>query len=173
VARWGIAKTTLDDVAREAGCGRATIYRAFPGGKQGVLLATFHREMRRGIAQIDEAVRELDSLEDVLVAGTTTTARMIKEHAALGYLLANETIEFERMGRVFEAAAACAAPHLARFLPDDEVDAAADWVSRVVLTYTLNPAPATDLRVDDDARRFVRTFLLPALTRPLAATARS
>ena len=40
IARWGIAKTTLDDVAREAGCGRATIYRAFPGGKAEVLTAT-------------------------------------------------------------------------------------------------------------------------------------
>ena len=33
VGRWGLAKTTLDDVAREAGCSRATVYRLFPGGK--------------------------------------------------------------------------------------------------------------------------------------------
>src|SRR2546423_6239428 len=75
VARWGIAKTTLDDVAREAGCGRATIYRAFPGGKQGVLMATLYSELQRGVAAIDDAVRDLDTLEDVLVGGTTTTAR--------------------------------------------------------------------------------------------------
>ncbi|MGZ4705878.1 MAG: TetR/AcrR family transcriptional regulator, partial [Acidimicrobiales bacterium] len=37
VARWGLIKTTVDDVAREAGCSRATIYRAFPGGKQSVI----------------------------------------------------------------------------------------------------------------------------------------
>ena len=28
--RFGVAKTTIDDVAREAGCSRATIYRNFP-----------------------------------------------------------------------------------------------------------------------------------------------
>jgi AcrR family transcriptional regulator len=33
IARWGVAKTGLDDVAREAGVSRATVYRAFPGGK--------------------------------------------------------------------------------------------------------------------------------------------
>ena len=31
IARVGVAKTTLDDVAREAGCSRATVYRYFPG----------------------------------------------------------------------------------------------------------------------------------------------
>jgi len=30
VGRVGLAKTTLDDVAREAGCARATVYRYFP-----------------------------------------------------------------------------------------------------------------------------------------------
>src|SRR5687768_12163722 len=32
-ARHGLAKTTLDDVAREAGCARASLYRHF-GGKR-------------------------------------------------------------------------------------------------------------------------------------------
>src|SRR3954469_8499168 len=76
VARWGIGKTTLDDVAREAGCGRASIYRAFRGGKQEVLTATLQRELVAAVAAIDAAVRDLDSLEDVLVAGTTTAARL-------------------------------------------------------------------------------------------------
>ena len=38
LARHGIAKTTLDDVAREAGVSRATLYRYFPG-KQALLSA--------------------------------------------------------------------------------------------------------------------------------------
>src|SRR6476660_9592213 len=33
IARHGLAKTTFDDVAREAGCARATLYRYF-GGKR-------------------------------------------------------------------------------------------------------------------------------------------
>ena len=33
LARQGIAKTTVDDIAREAGLSRATLYRAFPGGQ--------------------------------------------------------------------------------------------------------------------------------------------
>ena len=37
VARWGLAKTTIEDLAREAGVSRATVYRLVPGGKQAVL----------------------------------------------------------------------------------------------------------------------------------------
>jgi len=175
VARWGIAKTTLDDVAREAGCGRATIYRAFPGGKTGVLTATLQHELARGIAAIDAAAREQETLEDVLVAGATTAARLMRDHVALQFVLTHEPIAqqplaaFDRMTKVYAAASACAAPHLARFLAEEDVAAAADWVTRVVLTYTFNPAPATDLCDEADARRFVRTFVLPALAPPSAA----
>ena len=40
VARRGVAKTTVEDMAREAGMSRATIYRAFPGGRDEVINAT-------------------------------------------------------------------------------------------------------------------------------------
>ena len=33
IARRGMAKTTVDDVAAASGISRATIYRIFPGGK--------------------------------------------------------------------------------------------------------------------------------------------
>ena len=32
IGRWGLGKTTADDVARTAGISRATLYRTFPGG---------------------------------------------------------------------------------------------------------------------------------------------
>jgi AcrR family transcriptional regulator len=179
VARWGIAKTTLDDVAREAGCGRATIYRTFSGGKGMVLRATLLHELQRCISTIDDAVRGADSLEEVLVAGVAAASGFISEHEPLRFLMAHEPdavlpfVAFDKLSRVFDAAAACVAPHLARFLPDGEVPRAAEWVTRVVLTYTFNPAPSIDLTNEADARRLVRTYLLPALTPQTAAISRS
>src|SRR4051794_37382828 len=90
IARWGIAKTTLDDVSREAGCSRATIYRTFAGGKTAVLHATLQRELARCVVELDAAVRDESTLEDVLVAGTTAAARFIAEHDALQFLLDHE-----------------------------------------------------------------------------------
>lgn len=177
VARWGIAKTTLDDVARQAGCGRATIYRTFAGGKAAVLRATLQHELVRCTATIDHAVSGLDSLEDVLVAGTTTAANFIAEHDALQFLLAHEPdavlphVAFDKLTRVFRAAAAFAQPHLARFLPEEEVPRAAEWVTRVVLTYAMAPT-TLDLRVEADARRLVHLYLLPGLVHRAVAVTR-
>jgi hypothetical protein len=73
------------------------------------------------------------------------------------------------LARVFDAAALFAEPHLAPFLPEAEVARAAEWVTRVVLSYALAPT-TLDLRVESDARRLVNLYLMPALL-PRAAVA--
>src|SRR3954453_19711885 len=57
-ARWGVAKTTLDDVAREAGCSRATVYRFFPGGKDALVGTVACAEIA---AFVDAIRRRLDA----------------------------------------------------------------------------------------------------------------
>ena len=47
VARVGLDKTTLDDVAKEAEISRATLYRMFPGGREQILRETIGAEMDR------------------------------------------------------------------------------------------------------------------------------
>ncbi len=44
--RWGMAKVTIDDIAAEAGCSRATVYRLFPGGKDIIYETLRQRENR-------------------------------------------------------------------------------------------------------------------------------
>jgi AcrR family transcriptional regulator len=169
LARWGVGKTTLDDVAREAGCSRATIYRTFSGGKQALLVATVDRELNRLRTTVEAALAGADDLEELLVAGVTTTSRSLAEHRALQFLLAHEPdvvlphVAFDRLESVFHAAASFAAPHLARFLPADELPRAAEWVARVIVSYTLCPSDDLDLRRTDDARRLVRTYVVPGL----------
>jgi AcrR family transcriptional regulator len=171
VARWGFAKT-LEDVAREAGCGRATIYRSFQGGKAEVMSAVVAAESLRFRVAVDDAVAAAgDDLEDVVVAGVVAAARFLDGHDALRYLLAHEPdavlpwVTFHRLGALFAVAGRYADPHLARFLPDaDHRARAVEWLARVVLTYVLNPADGVDLTDEADARRLLRTFVLPGIT---------
>ena len=109
LARWGLTKTTLEDVAREAGCGRATIYRAFQGGKSEVMAATLAGEVdrfRREVGQAIDAV-EPDDLDDVVVAGVVAAARFLRSHDALRYLLVHEPdvslpwVSFHRIGVLY------------------------------------------------------------------------
>ncbi len=170
VARWGIAKTTLEDVARQAGCSRATIYRTFRGGKGAVLTATARREGARLRAEVETAVENSEDLEDLVVRAVVAAAGFLGGHAALRNLLAHEPdvvlphVAFDRLSLVLDHVATIAAPHLARHIADAE-DAArsAEWVARVVLSYLLNPAADLDLATQAGAHRLVRTFLLPGL----------
>src|ERR1700692_1311222 len=87
IARQGVAKTTLDDVARAAGCSRATVYRVFPGGKDGVLGAVFDTEVARFFSALAVCMGEATDLEDVLVAGMGGAATPGAEDPALQFPL--------------------------------------------------------------------------------------
>ena len=64
-----MAKTTVDDIAREAGFSRATLYRTFPGGKDAVVAAMVETEVARLFSSLAVVMGEATDLEDVLVAG--------------------------------------------------------------------------------------------------------
>ena len=90
LARQGVAKTTVDDIAREAGLSRATLYRTFPGGRDAVLGAVVETEAARLTSALAVVMGEAKDLEDVLVAGMVEAARRLRTHAALAYVLTHE-----------------------------------------------------------------------------------
>ena len=61
VARWGLAKTTVEDAAREAGVSRATVYRYFPGGRDELLSAVVGWEFSRFFLRLYEEVSDADT----------------------------------------------------------------------------------------------------------------
>lgn len=170
IARWGVSKTTLDDVAREAGVSRATVYRVVPGGKDGLIDKLARREARRFFTAVADAMAAADTLEDTLVAGMATAGRGILGHQALQYLLAHEPeavlprLAFAKLDEVLAVSAAVAAPPLERWLAPDDARRAAEWVARLVLSYACTPGDS-DIRIDNDAsvRRLVGAFVLPGL----------
>jgi AcrR family transcriptional regulator len=179
LARWGLTKTTLEDVAREAGCGRATIYRTFQGGKAEVMAEVLRREVARFGAQVDTAVAAADPDDptDVVVAGVVAAARFLRSHRALNYLFAHEPdvilpwVSFNRIDVVYGIATDVAGPHLRRFVADDEAAArASELLVRTVLSYVLNPSPGHHLTDPQQARRLLSTYVVPGLLRAIATT---
>ena len=170
IARWGIAKTTLDDIAREADISRATVYRAFPGGKDIILTAVLQHEVRRFFSETTERLEACDTLADLLAAGMEETRRFVQGHEALGFLLEYETdlvlthLAMSRLDPVLAIATMFAAPHLSRFVGQADAVAHAEWVVRIILSYTLNPSVAVDLDDREQLAAFVATYFLPVLT---------
>lgn len=64
-ARYGVGKTTMNDIAREAGVARQTLYNAYPG-KDEVLRATVKRLCDQTSDAIEAAWQDAETLEDKL-----------------------------------------------------------------------------------------------------------
>jgi AcrR family transcriptional regulator len=169
LARQGVHKTTFDDIARQSGFSRATVYRAFPGGKEAVLAAVVDTELARFFSQLGVALGRATDIEDVLVAGITEAARRLLGHRALAFVCAHEPalvtthLAFNEMDRVLALASDFAAPFLGRWLEPDQAMRAAEWAVRIVLTYVGSPSPDVDLTSTADVTHMVQRFVLPGV----------
>ena len=167
--RFGVAKTTLDDIAGEADCSRATVYRYF-ANRAGVVQAAVNAEIDRLTDAIVASAADADNLEDAVTAMFVGAAKALVSHTALQRALALEPevvlpgLSFEGGDRMFAEAARRFAPVFARFIPPDRAERAAEWSTRVLLAY-LHPDRAPFSMTDEAATRaLVRRHIVPAFS---------
>ncbi|HYI60734.1 MAG TPA: TetR/AcrR family transcriptional regulator [Acidimicrobiales bacterium] len=169
VARWGVAKTTLGDVARATGVSRATLYRTFPGGKDELFALLAQREVARFL---DVVGRALDSSPDTtaaLVDGLHAAAVHLEGHAAIRYVLAHEpelavpVLGFGEMDRLLRLVRRAVAPHLVDRLGPEAAGWTAEWLARVFLSALVNPTPTFALADRAVCDRLVRRYVAPAV----------
>lgn len=176
VARWGMGKTSLADVAKEAGCSRATVYRAFPGGKQHLVDALGQRELQAYVAAVIDAVDEADDLGDALTRGLVVAARLLRDHDAAQFMLEHEPelfmpfLGFKQVEVLYRYTADIIGPHLHGHLPPGRAEWAVEWVARLFISYLFNPDDHIDIVVVDDTRSLVEQFVLPAFATDLASS---
>ncbi|HEV7723335.1 MAG TPA: TetR family transcriptional regulator [Iamia sp.] len=173
VARWGVAKTTLGDVARAAGMSRATLYRTFPGGKDELFGLLAQREVARFLAVVADASDAAPDLATALTDALHAAALHLDGHTAIRFVLDHEpelavpVLGFGEMDRLLRLVQRATAPHLCRFFAGDDADGpswAAEWSARLFLSALVNPAPSWDLADRAVCARLVDRYLAPALT---------
>ena len=169
IARCGLGKTTVDDVAREAGISRATLYRLFPGGKDAVVRAVVETGTARLFSDVGAAMAGSTDVESLLVAGMVRAARHLRSHDALDYLVRHEPgtvlphLAFDGLGRLLDAACRFTVPFLGRWLAPEESARAAEWAARIVVSYLVCPDEGVDLTDEADVTRMVSTFVMPGI----------
>ena len=174
IARHGLGKTTSDDVAREAGCSRATLYRYF-GDKQQLVSAALLAEADRVTANVRAAADETTTLEDAVVAVFAAAGDELRDNPALSFVAAFEPerllphLTFAGGDRFLARAAAALAPSFERFVGGD-AERAAEWISRVGLTLWLCPSGPVSMNDPAQLRAYVRDFVLPAIQPPVSIT---
>ena len=170
VARWGVSKSSLADIAKEAGCSRATVYRSFPGGKSQLFAAVAARELAGYMESVIEVITVADDLDDALTSALVVSARLLRDHPAAQFVLAYEPdlmlpfLGFKQVDRLYDHAARALSPHLERLVAPARAAWLVEWAARLFITYLFNPDPEVDLVVVADTRRLVQSYLLPAFT---------
>ena len=170
IAAQGLRATSVDDIAAAAGCGRATVYRWFPGGRAELLDVT----LGQGVDRIFESCKRVtDHAEDLAeaVAGTINIAVVeLSNDAVVQQLLVDEPdtiatlISPVRIEPLFERASEWGLEHFSRFVEPAVAAHVGEWCARVVTDHLRSPAPVIDITDLSIARRLVDNFLIPDLS---------
>ena len=168
--RDGIQDARMGNIAKTAGCARATLYRYFPNKK-----ALLHAYMVR-VAQdfgevLDERLRGLRSFGERLVEAAATSVELIREREdvapffteeGLGLtaqLTSNAAAMRARLTKQIERESSC--QRIGGQLREGVSAAeAAEWLTHVIFSFAVLPSKA---RSGTTLRKFLRKMLIPAL----------
>ncbi len=171
--RDGVTRCTVDDIAKTAGISRATLYRSFAGRNE-LVLAVLMREVDRITGQLIARLSGYERAEDVITEGLIISVRTVRDNRKLSILFGPDAAAVT--GRIAGSSDALfiRAHHFGRILlgaldsdarkrirPELSIDEVADHLVRVVLSFLVLPTP--DLSSEFDQRRYIRTFVVPAI----------
>ena len=169
-AQYGVAKTTVEDVARLAGTSRASVYRYFPGGRDEIILAALLSSAHEFIPQIPARLRSARSVGDAIVELIVSAVEWVRGEPWRAALLStplSRTLSAADAAAPYAVCSAFIAPYFGAAqqagLVRDHVglDDAVEFVVRMI--HSLLVVPGHRERDDSELRRYVRTFVLPAL----------
>ena len=169
VARYGLAKTTVDDIAREARMSRPTVYRHFPGGRDAILREAVSWEATRFFGEITRAVAGITDVGDLLEELIVVAGAEIANHEVLQKVLQTEperllpllVTGLDRLLVIVQRLLVLAMQR-SELGAGVDPDLATEYLARMLLSVVASPA-GLDLTDRVAIRRFVDTELLAGL----------
>jgi len=175
----GIRRTTMEDVARRSGVGRATLYRRFPA-KTALIDAVVLAEARRYLEGSAQARAHATTFEDRMVYSTVFSVTFMREHTLLKKLLRTEpetilpslTID---AGAILDYVTENSVGLLRSELYDTattteaqerHLRTVAELHARLTLSFIVTPHTSINLATIDDTRAYVSNYLMPMITGP-------
>ncbi len=176
LARWGVAKTTVNDLAREAGCSRATVYRIFPGGKRQIMARYALGELQGFFAEARAQAAQHDDLGQALTAVILSATRGLAEHQGFRFMLVHEPgmvlpyLGFSEIDRLYSLVSHALAPEFERFVGDRSTRLI-EMATRITLSHVFQPSDHIDLTNAHDVHTIVERHLVPTVHHALAVSA--
>jgi AcrR family transcriptional regulator len=171
--RFGLRRTTIDDVAREAKVSRSTVYRYFDG-RGDLIVAAYLRESQAVNDKVKALMSQPGTFAERAVEAIMRSIDSIRSGKYLplmlsseGALLASKAITAstafyescrETMGPFFEQAKLDGDVR-----PELALDDFIEWTLRIIFSFAMFDSPAP--RSAQSLRQLIETFLVPPLTR--------
>jgi AcrR family transcriptional regulator len=180
VEQYGIAKTTMDDIAKMAGVSRPTVYRHF-SDRDNLILAVVMRRSRMLAGRAVKAIGRYDTFPDQLVEGLLFMVEkgrkdpfvrllVAPEHMNLANRILGGNLPAELTYEIWEPILV-EARERGELRPDLDFGAVSRWLTYLIVLLLGR------FEVDDDVdaqREMLRTFVVPAFVPDApAAPARS
>lgn len=181
--RFGIRRSTMEDVARHAGVSRITAYRRF-ATKDALVEQVVRREFRRYLDRFRVEIRQAGTAADRVVLGFVSSLRAIRGNPLIGGLMAAEPdLLLPSMitdgGRTLATVRRFVAGQLRReqrgghIAPDLDVESVAEVMVRLSASFLVIPSQLVDLDDPAQVTDLARRYLVPLLTPRGAGTVRS
>lgn len=162
----GLHKFSMEEIARQAKVGRATLYLHFKG-RDALINAVVQSELSRYFSGIQAVVDQHETTDDRLIHGFAAAYRLLRHHVALPtvlrinpeiltpYLIAENSLALDlARGFVYSAIRE-------EELPDAMRAEFAEHVARAIHSFILIPGGVLDLDSADGPEEYARRFLLP------------
>ncbi|WP_421119663.1 TetR/AcrR family transcriptional regulator [Aquihabitans daechungensis] len=177
LGRYGIAKTTVDDAAREAGIARATVYRYFPDGKEQLIGESITWAVGQFFHELAVSIADAPDFPTLLEEALVHAHQAVAEHVVLQKVLETEPERLlPQLTQSAPQVQAVLRDYLAdklrheSLLPGVDPLEAGDWLARMGLSFILAEG-RWDLTDPASVRRLVREELLVSILQPEALNA--
>jgi AcrR family transcriptional regulator len=157
-AKRDAATVGMNEIAKAAGCSRATLYRYFEN-REALHTAFVNREAYRVHRELSDEIRGLEDPGERLIAGVTTALRKVRSSPALAsWFAATEPPIGGEMAEQSEVIKALTAAFLNSLDPEDPavVERRARWLVRVITSLLLFPGAD-----DAEERQMLEEFVVP------------
>ena len=155
------ASIGMNEIARAAGCSRATLYRYFEN-REALRTAYVHRETHRLSREIKQRIDGVDDPRERLIASIAVTLRMVRDSPALAswFAVTRPPIGGEMAGQS-EVITALAAAFVNSLGAEDPatIERRARWVVRVITSLLMFPG-----QDEADERAMIEEFVVPIVT---------
>jgi AcrR family transcriptional regulator len=167
--RYGVVKTTMEDIAKMAGVSRPTVYRHF-SDRDSLILAVIMRRSRSLIGKAQAFIRRHERFEDQLVEGLLFLVKTGRKDPFVRILVSPEHLELAHQilgatDAVIDLNLEMWQPILAEAAARGELNPDLDFreIARWLTHVELIMVGRFDLATDDAViRNMLRTFLAPA-----------